>query len=121
MLHPASDTANLITEALEEVLQCSTEGRAIAQAVSRRITTAEPGFEPRLGHVGFVVDEAVLSEVFSEYFRFPLSILIPPTAPSSYIIRVWYTRSISGRRTKWTQSHPHSTKLKNTIIKVTMN
>jgi hypothetical protein len=40
--------------------------------------------------------------------RFPLPILIPPTAPhsSSSIIRGWYNRQISGRRTKWTQSHP---------------
>jgi hypothetical protein len=31
-----------------------------------------PGFDPRSGHVGFVVDKVL---------RFPLPILIPPTAP----------------------------------------
>jgi hypothetical protein len=35
------------------------QGRSVAQAVS-------PGW-----HVGFVVDKAVLGQVFSEYFRFP--------------------------------------------------
>jgi hypothetical protein len=38
---------------------------------------------------------------------FPLPILIPPTAPhSSSMIRGWNNRPVSGRRTKWTQSHP---------------
>jgi hypothetical protein len=42
--------------------------------------------------------------------RFPLPILIPPTAPhsSSSINRGWYNRPNSGRRTNWTVSpHPH--------------
>jgi hypothetical protein len=30
-----------------------------------------PGFEPRTGHVGFVVDKVALGQVFSEYFGFP--------------------------------------------------
>jgi hypothetical protein len=42
-------------------------GRAIAQAVSRRLPTAA---EPRSGHVGFVVDKVALGQVFSEYFGF---------------------------------------------------
>jgi hypothetical protein len=29
------------------------------------------GFEPRSGHVGFMVDEVALGQVFSEYFGFP--------------------------------------------------
>jgi hypothetical protein len=33
--------------------------------------TGRPGFEPRLGHVGFVVDEATLEQVFSKYLSFP--------------------------------------------------
>jgi hypothetical protein len=44
---------------------------------------------------------------FLRILRFPLPILIPPTAPhSSSIIRGWYNRPVNGRRTKWTQSHP---------------
>jgi hypothetical protein len=30
-----------------------------------------PGFDPRSGHVGFVVDKVALGQVFSEYFGFP--------------------------------------------------
>jgi hypothetical protein len=33
-----------------------------------------PGFEPRSGHVGFVVDKVALEQVFSEYFGFPCQI-----------------------------------------------
>jgi hypothetical protein len=37
-----------------------------------------------------------------------LPILIPPTAPhSSFIIRDWYNRAVSGRCAEWTQSHPN--------------
>jgi hypothetical protein len=43
---------------------------------------------------------------FLPVLRFPLPILIPPTAPhSSSIIRAWYNKPVSGRRTKWAQSH----------------
>jgi hypothetical protein len=50
--------------------------------------------------------KVALGQVFFEYFG--LQILIPPTAPhsSSSIIRGWYNRPVSGRRTKQTQSHP---------------
>jgi hypothetical protein len=49
-----------------------------------------------------------LGQIFSELLRFPLPILMTPTAThsSSSIIRGWYNRPNSGRRTKWTQSHP---------------
>jgi hypothetical protein len=30
-----------------------------------------PRFDPRLGHVGFVLNEVALGQVFSEYFGFP--------------------------------------------------
>jgi hypothetical protein len=33
--------------------------------------------------MGFVVDKAALGQVFSEYFGFPLPIIIPPISPSS--------------------------------------
>jgi hypothetical protein len=42
------------------------EGRAIAQAVSRRL----PGFEPMSGHMRFVVDKVALGQVFPKYFVF---------------------------------------------------
>jgi hypothetical protein len=45
---------------------------------------------------------------FLRVLQFPLTILIPPTAShsSSSIIRVWYNKTNSGRRTKCSQSHP---------------
>jgi hypothetical protein len=51
---------------------------------------------------------------FLRVLRFPLQILIPPTAPrsSSSVSRGWYSRLISGRHTKWTQSHPTPKNLK---------
>jgi hypothetical protein len=60
--------------------------------------------------MGFVVDKVAPGAGFLRVLRSPLLILIPPTAPQSpsSVIRGWYNRSNSGRRTKWThcQSHP---------------
>jgi hypothetical protein len=50
---------------------CVCEGRAIAQAVSHRVSTAAARVRARSGHVGFVVDKVALGQVFSEYFGFP--------------------------------------------------
>jgi hypothetical protein len=46
--------------------QSLTPSRAVPQLRRRR-----PGFDPRSGHMGFVVDEVALGQVFSEYFGFP--------------------------------------------------
>jgi hypothetical protein len=58
-------------------------------------------FEPRSGHVGFVVNKVTLGAGFLRVFQF----LIPPTAPhsSSPLTRGCYNRTNNGRRTKWTQ------------------
>jgi hypothetical protein len=42
-----------------------------------------PGFEPRSGHLGFVVDKVTVGQIFFRVLRFPLPIFIPPTAPHS--------------------------------------
>jgi hypothetical protein len=74
--------------------------------VGRRIVT-RPWFEPKSGNMGFVVDKMAFGQVFLQELLFPLPIFIPPTTPHlSSITRGWYNRPISGRRTKWTQSHP---------------
>jgi hypothetical protein len=66
-------------------------GCVIAQAVSLRLPTAAARVRWDLWwtkwHCG---------ACFFRVLRFPLPILIPPN---------WYNRAISGRRTKWTQSH----------------
>jgi hypothetical protein len=72
-----------------------TLGCAIDQAVSRR-----PCSSPRQ-----VMWDLWWTKCY--WGRFPLPILVPPTAPhSSSIIQSWYNRPVSDRRSKWTQSHP---------------
>jgi hypothetical protein len=55
---------------------------------------------------------------FPWVFRFPLPIFIPSNAPYSSIIRGLYNRPISGRRTKWTLSHPTSWNLEKIHISI---
>jgi hypothetical protein len=47
------------------------QGRAIAQAVSRWIPTAEARVRDRTQQVGFMMIKVALGQVFSEYFGFP--------------------------------------------------
>jgi hypothetical protein len=47
------------------------EGHAIAQTVGRQFLRLRRVFDPRSGHVGFVVDKMALWNVFFEYFTFP--------------------------------------------------
>jgi hypothetical protein len=49
----------------------TTQGRAVAQAVSRRLPTAAAWVQSKVGHVRSVVDKVALGQVFSEYFGFP--------------------------------------------------
>jgi hypothetical protein len=58
-------------------------GRAIAQAVSRWLPTAAARVRVRAEHVRFMVDKVALGQIFSEYFGFPLQIIIPLISPSS--------------------------------------
>jgi hypothetical protein len=77
-----------------------TLGSAIAQAVSRRLPTLAAGVGAQVSSCGICGGQSSTRVVH----RFPLPIFIPLTAPA-YIIRAWYNRPISGRRTEWTQSH----------------
>jgi hypothetical protein len=58
--HPQKETVTIRTEPVPEL-------KRLAVGFPQR----RPGFEPRSGHVGFVVEEAALDQVFSEYFGFP--------------------------------------------------
>jgi hypothetical protein len=83
-----------------------TGGRAIAQAVSRRLPTAAALFEPRSDRVAFVVNKVALEQVFSEYFGLSCQFLFHRVLHTrACTVRGWYNRPVSGRRTKWTQSH----------------
>lgn len=50
--------------------------------------------------------------VFLQVLRLPLPILIPLNAPYPSIIRHWYNRPTSDRRTKWTQVSTHLHEIK---------
>jgi hypothetical protein len=84
------------------------KGRGIAQAVSRRLPTAAAQVRAQVRSCGTCGGQSGTGVGFLRVLRFPLPILIPPIAPQSpsSIIRSWYNRPVSGRCTKWTQSHP---------------
>jgi hypothetical protein len=83
-------------------------GRAIAQEISRRLPTAAARFRAQVRSCRICGGQIGTGAGLLRVLRFSLQILISPTAPhsSSSIIRGWYNRPISGRSTKWTQSHP---------------
>jgi hypothetical protein len=81
-------------------------GRVIAQAVSRRLTTAAARIRARAKPCGIYGGQSGAGAGFLRVLLFPLLIRIQPIAPqSSSIIRSWYNRPNSGRSTKWAQCH----------------
>jgi hypothetical protein len=85
-------------------------GRATSLAVSRRLPTRAVWVQSQVRSFGICGGQSGTGARFIRVLRFPLAIFISPTSlhssASSSIIRDWYNRPISGRRTKWTQSHP---------------
>jgi hypothetical protein len=69
-------------------------GCAIAQAVSRWLPTAAARVRAPSGHVGFVVDEVALGQVFSEYCGSPCQsfhqILHPHNHPEQVQYANWW-------------------------------
>jgi hypothetical protein len=70
-------------------------GRAIAQAVSRRLPTAAARVPAPVKSCGICGGQSGTGAGFLRVLRFPLAILIAPTAPhsSSSIIRGWYNKA----------------------------
>jgi hypothetical protein len=58
-----------------------TVGRAIAQAVSRRLPTAAARVRSQIRPCGICGGQSGTGASFLRVLRFPLPILIPPTAP----------------------------------------
>jgi hypothetical protein len=77
----------------------------IAQGVSCRLPTAAARVRSQVRSCGICGRQSGIGAGFLRVLRFPLSILIPPTAPHSSIIRGWCNRPNIGPRNKWTQSH----------------
>jgi hypothetical protein len=91
------------------LLYMQNSGRAITQAVSRRLPTAETRVRAQVRSCGICGGQSGTGACFLRVHRFPLPFLLPPTTPhSSSVIRGWYYRPISGRRSKWTVL-PHPT------------
>jgi hypothetical protein len=76
-------------------------------AVSQlRFPIAEARLRSEVKSYGICGGQSGIGPGFLRVLRFPLPILIPPTAPHlSSTIRGWYNRPNSGRRTTWAQSH----------------
>jgi hypothetical protein len=80
--------------------------RAIAHTVSSRFPTSAARVRAQVRSYGVCGRRSGTGAGFLLVLRLPLSTLIPPTAPhSSSSIQVGYDRPVSGRLTKWTQSH----------------
>jgi hypothetical protein len=93
------------------VTKINTAGRAIAQAVSRQVPRAAARVRAQVTICGICGGQSDTGAGFILVLRFPLPLLFPPiAAQSSSVIRGWYNRPNSGRRTKWTQSHPKKLK-----------
>jgi hypothetical protein len=74
---------------------------------SRRLPTTATRVRGQVRSCGICGTKCGTGAYFLRVLRFYFQIFISLTAPhSSSIIRGCYNRSISGRRTKWSQSHP---------------
>jgi hypothetical protein len=70
-------------------------GRATPQAVSPCLPSAAARVRDRVWTCGICGGQSAAGAGFLRAFRFPLPILIPPTAPhSTSIVRVWYNRPV---------------------------
>jgi hypothetical protein len=87
-------------------LNINVVGRAVPQTISRRLPTAVTRVRAQVRSYGICGGQSGTGAGYVRVLRFPLPFLIPPTAPqSSSVILGWYNKPVSGRCTKYTQSH----------------
>jgi hypothetical protein len=84
-----------------EMKQNTNFGRAIAQAITPWPPTEASQVRSQVRSCGIYGGRSGIGAGFLRVFWFPPPILIQPTAPYPSIIRGWYNRAISSRRTKW--------------------
>jgi hypothetical protein len=72
-------------------------GRAIAQAVSHRLPIAAARVRAQVRSCGICGGQSDIVAGSLRVLRFPLPILILTAPHSSFIIRGWYNRPVSGR------------------------
>jgi hypothetical protein len=88
------DTVSLIFEIWRKQSNFP-EGRATAQAVSRRLSTVAGWVRAQARSCWICGGQSATGAGFLRVLWFRLSILIPPSAPhSSSIVRGWYNRSV---------------------------
>jgi hypothetical protein len=105
---------NVLSKLCEKVIIGSLPDRPCH---SRRLPTTVARVRAQVRSCGICGGQSDTRAGFLRVLHFPLPVLIPPTVPhssSSSIIRDWYNRPFSGRRTKWTQSHP--TQMENKLV-----
>jgi hypothetical protein len=94
-------------------------GRAIAQAVSRRLLTAAARVRAQVKSCGIYGGKSGAGAGFLRVLRFPLPILIRPTAShSSSIIRGLYNRPKKWPTYQVDSVSPHPEKLKKTTMHI---
>jgi hypothetical protein len=96
----------LASEEIVNTVRKGVIGRAITQAVSSRLPTAVAQVRAQVKSCGICDEQSGIGAGSHRVLRFPLPILIPPTAPHP-------SAEAGGRSAKWTQSHTNSKKDRN--------
>jgi hypothetical protein len=108
-----TEMCNIITVCLRTGLITFFLGRAMTQAVSRRLPISTARVPEQFRSSGICDGQSDTGAGFLLVLWFPLPILTIPATPHSLsIIQGWYNGLVNGRRTKRTYSHPTPQEIK---------